>query len=200
MACARPARTLGCKQTLASIVGDVDVLLPSNGVVTAEVIARRPGSTLDPANGGRHRVDRFAAAAAARGIPICNAPGTSTSRSPNVRCSCARPRRRAVTPVARSPRATSAYPSASSCRARHSGIIGWVGPDPHSPERAHCLGMTVIDLGRGATRAERIGFFAAATRSASTARCHRRRAGSSMRGVHRARPGGTRRQTARAAV
>src|SRR5258706_12111716 len=61
-------------QPLASVVGDVDVLLPSNGVVTPEVIAaaRRLRLIQQPA-AGTEKIDR--AAASARGIPICNAPG-----------------------------------------------------------------------------------------------------------------------------
>src|SRR5829696_8407005 len=61
---------------LASAVGEIDVLLPSNAAVTADVIAAAPRLRLiqQPA-AGTDGIDR--AAAAARGIPICNAPGTN---------------------------------------------------------------------------------------------------------------------------
>src|SRR5262245_62023999 len=61
---------------LAEVVGDVDVLLPSNAAITAEVIAAAPRLRLiqQPA-AGTDGIDR--AAAAARGIPVCNAPGTN---------------------------------------------------------------------------------------------------------------------------
>src|SRR5689334_21501361 len=58
---------------LASLVGGVDVLLPSNAHITAEVVAAAPRLRLiqQPA-AGTDGIDREAAAA--RGIPICNAP------------------------------------------------------------------------------------------------------------------------------
>src|ERR1700733_13998597 len=61
---------------LVEMVAEVDVLLPSNAPVTAEVIAAAPRLKLimQPAAGTEH-IDR--AAAAARGIPICNAPGAN---------------------------------------------------------------------------------------------------------------------------
>src|SRR5690349_15861842 len=61
---------------LVEEVADVDVLLPSNAALTADVIAAATKLRLiqQPA-AGTERIDR--AAAAARKIPVCNAPGTN---------------------------------------------------------------------------------------------------------------------------
>ena len=61
---------------LTDAVRDVDVLLPSNAPITAAVIAAAPRLRLiqQPA-AGTEAIDRDAAIA--RGIPICNAPGTN---------------------------------------------------------------------------------------------------------------------------
>lgn len=57
-------------------VATVEVLLPSNGVITAEVIAAAPRLRLiqQPA-AGYEGID--VAAARARGVPVCNAPGAN---------------------------------------------------------------------------------------------------------------------------
>src|SRR5689334_6453234 len=59
---------------LVEVVRDVDVLLPSNAPITAEVIAAATRLRLiqQPA-AGTEKIDRDAAIA--RGIPVCNAPG-----------------------------------------------------------------------------------------------------------------------------
>ncbi|MDQ3370150.1 MAG: hypothetical protein M3680_32430, partial [Myxococcota bacterium] len=64
------------QQPLAASVGAIDVLLPSNAPITADVIAAAPALRLimQPA-AGIEGIDREAAIA--RGIPICNAPGTN---------------------------------------------------------------------------------------------------------------------------
>jgi phosphoglycerate dehydrogenase-like enzyme len=61
---------------LVEVVGDVDVILPSNAPISAAVIAAAPKLRLiqQPAT-GTEGIDREAAIA--RGIPICNAPGTN---------------------------------------------------------------------------------------------------------------------------
>ena len=61
---------------LVDEIADVDVLLPSNASITAAVIAAAPKLRLiqQPA-AGTEGIDREAASA--RGIPICNAPGTN---------------------------------------------------------------------------------------------------------------------------
>jgi phosphoglycerate dehydrogenase-like enzyme len=63
-------------QPLAAVVGDIDVLLPSNAVVTAEVIEAASSLRLiqQPA-AGYDKIDLEAARR--RGIPVCNAPGTN---------------------------------------------------------------------------------------------------------------------------
>src|SRR3954465_10394481 len=61
---------------LAGAVAEIDVLLPSDAVITPEGIAAAPRLRLLIQPGARtERIDR--AAAVARGIPICNAPGTN---------------------------------------------------------------------------------------------------------------------------
>src|SRR4051812_16383428 len=63
-------------QPLVRCVAEVDVLLPSNAAITPEVIAAAPRLRLiqQPA-AGTERIDR--SGAAARQIPICNAPGAN---------------------------------------------------------------------------------------------------------------------------
>ena len=64
------------RKTLASVVSDVDVLLPSNGRISREVIQAATKLQLiqQPAAG----VDGIdLEAATAKGIPVCNAPGTN---------------------------------------------------------------------------------------------------------------------------
>ncbi|MBC8028299.1 MAG: hypothetical protein H7Y89_20080, partial [Steroidobacteraceae bacterium] len=61
---------------LASVIAAIDVLLPSNAAITPDVIAAATQLRLiqQPAAGTEH-IDR--ASAAARDIPICNAPGAN---------------------------------------------------------------------------------------------------------------------------
>jgi phosphoglycerate dehydrogenase-like enzyme len=148
-------------QPLASVVADVDVLLPSNGVINAEVIAAATKLKLiqQPAAGTEH-IDR--AAATARGIPICNAPGTNHVSV--AECALylllALARRAGEDRHAFATRQIGA-PLGIELSGKTLGIIGMGLAGSALAERAHCLGMTVIDLGRGATRAERTAFFAA---------------------------------------
>jgi phosphoglycerate dehydrogenase-like enzyme len=145
---------------LASVVGDVDVLLPSNAAITAAVIAAAPRLRLiqQPA-AGTDGIDR--AAAAARGIPICNAPATNhvavAEHALFLLLALAR----------RAPLAHRAFaerqigvPVGFELAGKTLGVIGMGRTGAALAERARALGMEVIALGRGASEAERAVFFA----------------------------------------
>jgi len=146
---------------LASVVGEVDVLLPSNANITPEVIAAAPRLRLiqQPA-AGTDRIDR--AAAAARAIPICNAPGTN-------HVAVAEAALFLLLAIARrAPLAARAFadrqigvPAGIELAGKILGVIGMGRAGTAVAERARGLGMTVIELGRGATEADRAAFFAA---------------------------------------
>jgi phosphoglycerate dehydrogenase-like enzyme len=144
---------------LAAVVGDVDVLLPSNAPITAEAIAAAPRLRLiqQPA-AGVENIDL--AAAAARGIPICNAPGTNevavAEHALFLLLALAR----------RAPRAHRAFldrqigvPVGVELAGRTLGIVGMGRSGTALAARARALGMEVIALGRGAR--DREAFFAA---------------------------------------
>jgi len=146
---------------LASAVRDVDVLLPSNAPISPEVIAAAPRLRLiqQPA-AGTDQIDR--AAAAARGIPICNAPGANhvavAETTMFLLLALAR----------RAPAAARAFaerivgePAGIELAGRTLGVIGMGRSGAAVAERARAFGMTVIGLGRGATAADREAFFAA---------------------------------------
>jgi phosphoglycerate dehydrogenase-like enzyme len=146
---------------LAGAVAEVDVLLPSNAHITPDVIAAAPQLRLiqQPA-AGTDLIDRTAAAA--RVIPICNAPGTN-------HVSVAETALYLLLALARrAPLAARAFaerqvgvPLAIELAGKTLGVIGMGRSGTAVAERARGLGMTVIDIGRGATAAERTAFFAA---------------------------------------
>ena len=144
---------------LTSLVGEIDVLLPSNAAITAEVIAAAPRLRLiqQPA-AGTERIDR--AAAAARGIPICNAPGANhvsvAAHALFLLLALAR----------RAPLAHRAFvdrqigvPLGFELAGKTLGIVGLGRSGAALAERARALGMEVLVLGRGAP--DRVAFFAA---------------------------------------
>ena len=144
---------------LAAAVREIDVLLPSNAEVTAEVIAAAPGLRLiqQPA-AGVEGIDR--AAAAARGIPVCNAPGTNqiavAEHALFLLLALAR----------RLPAAQRAFaarelgtPLGLELAGRTLGIVGHGRTGRALGDRARALGMEVIALGRGE---DRLRFFASA--------------------------------------
>jgi phosphoglycerate dehydrogenase-like enzyme len=144
---------------LASVVGEIDVLLPSNAPITADVIAAAPRLRLiqQPA-AGTDGIDR--AAAAARGIPICNAPATNhvavAEHALFLLLALAR----------RAPLAHRAFldrqigvPLGFELAGKTLGIIGMGRTGSALAQRALALGMDVIALHRGAT--DRAAFFAA---------------------------------------
>lgn len=146
---------------LAAVIGDVDVLLPSNAHVTAEVIAAAPRLRLiqQPA-AGTDGIDR--AAAAARGIPICNAPAANhVSVAEHALYLLLALARRA--PLAR--RALGereiGVPLGVELAGKTLGVIGVGRTGAALAERARALGMAVIELRRGATAPDRAAFFAA---------------------------------------
>jgi phosphoglycerate dehydrogenase-like enzyme len=146
---------------LATVVTDVEVLLPSNAAITAEVIGAAPRLRLiqQPA-AGTERIDR--AAAAARAIPICNAPGTN-------HVSVAEAALFLLLALARrAPLAARAFadrevgvPLGIELTGKTLGVIGMGRSGTAVAERGRGLGMTVVELGRAATRDERLAFFAA---------------------------------------
>jgi phosphoglycerate dehydrogenase-like enzyme len=147
---------------LVRAVADVDVLLPSNAAITAEVIAAATRLRLiqQPA-AGTENIDR--AAAVARGIPVCSAPGSNeiavAEHALFLLLALAR----------RLPAAQHAFaareigvPLGIELAGKTLGIIGMGRTGRALAERARALGMEVIALGRGATADERRAFFAAA--------------------------------------
>ena len=159
-----PDATIGIwdrRGPLADAVAETDVLLPSNAVITPEVIARAGRLRLiqQPASGTEH-IDR--AAAAARGIPICNAPGTN-------HVAVAETALYLLLALAhRAPLAARAFadrqvglPLGIELTGKTLGVIGMGRTGTALAERARGLGMTVIELGRGATPGDRTAFFAA---------------------------------------
>jgi len=146
---------------LASAVADIHVLLPSNAEITPEVIAAAPRLRLiqQPA-AGTERIDR--AAAAARGIPICNAPGANhvAVAETALFLLLALARRAPIAARAFADRQVG-EPLGIELAGKTLGVIGMGRAGTAVAERARGLAMTVIELGRGASRDDRLAFFAA---------------------------------------
>lgn len=146
---------------LVERVADVDVLLPSNAAITADVIAAAPRLRLiqQPA-AGVEGIDR--AAAIARGIPICNAPGTN-------HISVAEAALYLLLALARrAPAAARAFagreigvPLGIELAGKTLGIVGMGRAGRALAERAGALGMAIRGLARGESPTERAAFFAA---------------------------------------
>ncbi len=148
-------------QPLTAVVADVEVLLPSNAPITPDVIAAASRLRLiqQPAAG----TERIAIdAARARGIPVCNAPGTNhisvAEHALFLLLSLAR----------RAPLAARAFanrevgvPIGIELHTRTLGIIGMGRSGSALAERARALGMNIRSLGRAASPRERDEFFAA---------------------------------------
>ena len=146
---------------LAGAVAEIDVLLPSDAVITPEVIAAAPRLRLimQPA-AGTERIDR--AAAVARGIPICNAPGANHVAAAETALYLLLALARRAPAAARAFAAREVgVPLGVELTGKTLGVIGMGRVGTAVAERARGLGMTVIELGRGATVAERLAFFAA---------------------------------------
>jgi len=134
---------------LVEVVGDVDVLLPSNAAITAAVIGAAPRLRLvqQPA-AGTEGIDRDAAVA--RGIPICNAPGTNHVAVAELALYLLLALARRV------PRAPAAFaerrigvPIGIELAGKTLGIIGMGNAGTALADRARALGMTVVALRRG---------------------------------------------------
>ncbi|HEX4418901.1 MAG TPA: NAD(P)-dependent oxidoreductase [Kofleriaceae bacterium] len=146
---------------LAGAVAEVDVLLPSNAHITPEVIAAAPRLRLiqQPA-AGTEWIDRTAPAA--RDIPICNAPGTNHVAVAEAALFLL------LALARRAPLAARAFaerqigvPAGIELAGKTLGVVGMGRAGTAVAERARGLGMIVIELGRGASPAERAAFFAA---------------------------------------
>jgi phosphoglycerate dehydrogenase-like enzyme len=145
---------------LVEVVRDADVLLPSTAHITADVMAASPGLRLiqQPA-AGVECVDR--AAALARGIAVCNAPGTN-------HVSVAEHALFLLLALARrAPLAARAFaarevgtPLGIELSGKTLGIVGMGRSGSALAERAAALGMHVRPLLRGATTQEQQAFFA----------------------------------------
>lgn len=148
-------------QPLTEVVHDVDVLLPSNAPITPDVIAAATKLRLiqQPA-AGTEKIDREAAVA--RGIPICNAPGTNHVAVAELALYLLLALARHAPVAARTFAAREVgVPLGIELTGRTLGIIGMGRTGSALADRARALGMTVIALGRDATADQRRAFFAA---------------------------------------
>jgi phosphoglycerate dehydrogenase-like enzyme len=146
---------------LATRVAEVDVLLPSNAVITADIIQAAPRLRLiqQPA-AGTDKIDR--APAIARGIPICNAPGTNhiAVAEAALYLLLALARRAHGARQAFLDRQVG-VPLGVELAGRTLGIIGMGRSGTALAQRARACDMNVIALERGASEADRDAFFAA---------------------------------------
>jgi len=134
---------------LTEAVAGIEVLLPSNAPITAEVIAAAGSLRLiqQPA-AGTERIDR--AAAAARGIPVCNAPATNHVAVAEAALFLL------LALARRAPAARAAFadrqigvPLGIELAGRTLGIVGMGRTGSALADRARGLGMTVLPIGRG---------------------------------------------------
>jgi phosphoglycerate dehydrogenase-like enzyme len=146
---------------LVEVVRDIDVLLPSNAHITADVIAAAAKLRLiqQPA-AGTEGIDK--PAAAARDIPVCNAPGTNhVSVAELALYLLLALARRAPVAARRFAAREVGAPLGIELAGKTLGIIGMGRSGTALADRARALGMTVIALRRGATAADRHAFFSA---------------------------------------
>lgn len=146
---------------LAEVVRDVDVLLPSNAAITSDVIAAASRLRLiqQPA-AGTEKIDR--AAAAARGIPVCNAPGANHVAVAELALYLLLSLARRAPLAARSFAAREVgVPLGIELAGRTLGIIGMGRTGRALADRARALGMEVLALTRDASADQRRAFFAA---------------------------------------
>ena len=147
------------KAPLVDVIAEVDVLLPSNAHISAAAItaANRLRLIQQPA-AGTEGIDK--AAAAARGIPVCNAPGTN-------HVSVAEHALFLLLALARRlPAAHRAFaarevgtPLGIELAGKTLGIVGLGRSGSALAERARALGMNVIALGRAPSTDARDAFF-----------------------------------------
>jgi phosphoglycerate dehydrogenase-like enzyme len=147
------------RRPLAAEVAEVDVILPSNGLIDAEVIAAaRQLRLIQQPAAGVENIDR--AAARARGIPVCNAPGANVVAVAEAALLLLLALARRA-PVAAAAFAEIGGPLGIELAGRTLGIVGNGRIGRAVAERAAALGMRIEVLARRADAAERARFFAA---------------------------------------
>jgi phosphoglycerate dehydrogenase-like enzyme len=143
---------------LTEVIAEVDVLLPSNATITADLIhaARRLRLVQQPA-AGTEQIDR--AAILERGIPLCNAPGTNhVSVAECALFLLLSLARRAPVAAQKLRDRVVGEPLGIELSGRTLGVIGMGRSGTALAERATALGMHVRALRRGD---DRLAFFAA---------------------------------------
>jgi phosphoglycerate dehydrogenase-like enzyme len=146
---------------LVEVIGDIDVLLPSNARITPEVIhaAKRLRLVQQPA-AGTEAIDR--ATLIERGIPLCNAPGTNHISVAECALFLLLSLARRAPVAARMLRdRVVGEPLGIELAGRTLGVIGMGRAGTALAERASALGMTVRALRRGDSERDRMAFFAA---------------------------------------
>ncbi|MFN0249875.1 MAG: NAD(P)-dependent oxidoreductase [Kofleriaceae bacterium] len=145
---------------LTDAIAEVDVLLPSNAKISADVIhaARRLRLVQQPA-AGTEQIDR--AALVERGIPLCNAPGTNhVSVAECALYLLLSLARRAPVAAQKLRDRVIGEPLGIELAGRTLGVIGMGRAGTALAERATALGMHVRALRRGASDGDRVAFFA----------------------------------------
>ncbi|MEJ7599143.1 MAG: NAD(P)-dependent oxidoreductase [Kofleriaceae bacterium] len=148
-------------QPLVGVLSGIDVLLPSNAPIDAEVIAAaRQLRLIQQPAAGVEGIDRDAAVA--RGIPICNAPGANHISVAECALYLLLALARQV-PVAQRAFADRkvGVPLGIELAGKTLGVIGRGRAGSTMIERAKALGMTVIVADRSSTRSERDQLYAA---------------------------------------
>ena len=139
---------------LAEVVADVDVLLPSNAPIDAALLASATRLRLvqQPA-AGTDNIDL--AAARARGVPVCNAPGASATAVAEMALFLL------LALVRRQPAASAAFaaarigdPIGRELRGRRLGVVGLGRSGTALAAIARAMGMTVSSVTSRSTEAE----------------------------------------------
>lgn len=146
---------------LVDVIRDADVLLPSNAHITPDVIAAASRLRLvqQPA-AGSEKIDR--AALQARGIPLCNAPGTNhVSVAEHALFLLLALARRAPLAARAFANREVGTPLGIELAGKTLGIIGMGRSGTALADRARALGMQIRSLVRGASATDQHAFFAA---------------------------------------
>src|SRR5688500_12794282 len=144
---------------LVDEVADIDVLLPSNGLIDAAVIsAARALRLIQQPAAGYEGID--VAAARGRGIPVCNAPGANHVSVAECALLLILALARRL-PAARDAFARAAIggPLGVELAGRTLGVVGLGRTGSALAERATALGMQVIGLTSRSTAADRAAFW-----------------------------------------
>jgi phosphoglycerate dehydrogenase-like enzyme len=146
------SRELG--QSLAELVRDAHVILPSNAGLDASTLAAAPHVRLvqQPA-AGTDGIDRDAARA--RGVPVCNVPGANAASVAETALFLMLALARRLPEARRAFRErTVGAPVGRELRGKTVGIIGLGRSGSALAEAARGLGMNVLGVRSGSTRAE----------------------------------------------